>query len=111
MHFLFRRLVAERIRGAVMQAAFDARSCQPNGEAVGVVIASLVPLRIGRAPEFTAPDDKRRFQQSARLQIRKKGRGGLVRMETAGAMVGFEIGMTVPGDVVHAAVAIDTLAG
>jgi len=51
-------LVAEGIGCAIVEAAFDSRSGQPDGEAIGVVIAPLVALRIGSPSELTTPDDE-----------------------------------------------------
>ena len=50
-------LVAKLIRGAVGEACFDARSSEPNGESLRVVVSAICPfLECGHASEFS---DKR----------------------------------------------------
>ena len=61
-------LEAEFIRGAVSDSSFDAASCEPTAEALGMMVSSG-PLGCWRAAEFGSPDDQRILQQSAAFQV------------------------------------------
>src|SRR5262249_49071268 len=65
------RRAAHLVRRADADPPLDPASCQPHREAVGVVVAAG-PDRVlgGRLPaELTAPDDQRRAEQPAPLQV------------------------------------------
>ena len=59
---------------AVLEAALDAGTGKPGGEATPVVIAAVVvlgqlALRVDRAAEFATPDDKRVVEHTPLLQV------------------------------------------
>lgn len=62
---VFDSVVAEVVGGAVDVAGLDAATGHPDGEAVGVVIATITALREGRSAEFAGPDDERAVEQAA----------------------------------------------
>ena len=68
-------LVAELVGGADGDARADAAAGQPHGEAVGVVVAAgALGVLGGRlAAELAAPDDDRRIEQAALLEIGEQG--------------------------------------
>src|SRR5439155_24085939 len=76
---------------AVAVAAARAAAGQPHREAVGIVIAAenvsfaRPPFAEGSAAELAAPDDERRFQQAAGLEVLNE-RGD--RLAQRGAFVG-----------------------
>ena len=62
--------VAELVGGAEGEAGLDAAAGQPDGEAVGVVVAAgAVLLGVGGAAELAAPPDERVLEQAAPLQV------------------------------------------
>src|SRR5258707_893934 len=52
-------LVAVLVGRAVDRAALDAATGQPDGEAIGVVVAAVGALREGRPPELPGEHDQR----------------------------------------------------
>ena len=71
-------VVAVVVGGAVDGAAFDPAAGQPDGEAVGVVVAAVGSLRHRGAAEFAAPDDQGRVEQAARLEVLEQAGDRLV---------------------------------
>src|SRR5438552_3198042 len=69
MHTVLDSVVAELVGGAVDESGLHTGAGHPDGVAVRVVIAAVCALCPGSAAEFTAPDDERLLQQSARLQV------------------------------------------
>ena len=62
-------VVAEVVGRAVGLAALDAAAGEPDGEAVGVVVAAVLALGAGRPAELAAPDDQGLLEQAALLQV------------------------------------------
>ena len=58
-------VVTEVVGGAVDVPAFDAAAGHPDGEAVGVVVATITALSEGCAAEFTSPDDEGGVEEAA----------------------------------------------
>ena len=50
VHFVMHRIVTELIGLAVRDARLDARSSESNGETAGIVVSTVLPLRIRRCP-------------------------------------------------------------
>ena len=69
MHFVFDRVPAELVGGAVHHAAADAAAGQPHREAEGVMLAAIVAFRGRRATEFATPNDQRVIEQPAGFQV------------------------------------------
>src|ERR1022692_3702284 len=82
VHLVLHRLGAERVRGAVDRAAPDAAARQPDRERPGVVVAAGILVAVAvpcRLPaEFAAPEDERRAEEPALLQVRQERGDGLV---------------------------------
>src|SRR2546430_681714 len=83
-------------RPAVVDAALDAAAGQHRRVGVRIVVAPLAALRVGRAPEFAAPDDQRVLQHAARLQVGQQGGGRLIRHLAAVAMIDVDVVVAVP---------------
>ena len=88
--------MAEGVGRAVAGAAADAAAGEPDGEAVGVMVAAVFALGGGRAAEFAGPEDERAIKQAAALQVGEKGGDGLVGLVAALASVGRVVGVRVP---------------
>src|SRR5262245_11486406 len=74
MHWIFRHIVTVVVGFAVGNSTSNAAACQPDREAVGVMIAAIVglfelALCIGRTAKLASPDDECVVEQSALLQI------------------------------------------
>src|SRR5678815_4617292 len=89
----------------------DSRARQPDGEAVGVMVAPFCSLGIGGPAELAPPDHQSGFEQSPRSQIGEERSRWLIGVEAAGTVVGLNVGMAIPGDVVDAPVTTNTFAG
>ena len=104
-----RGLEADLVGLAVMDAALDAAAGEPGGEGVRVVVAAhllrvLRPLRHRQPAELAAPDDQRRVEQAALLQVGQQGGDGLIGLAGELAMVAGDVGVAVPAPLVlHAA--------
>ena len=62
--------VAEFVSFTVVGPGFDPGSCHPEGEALGVVVASAIAALVHRLPaEFAAPDDERFLEEAALLKV------------------------------------------
>ena len=67
---IFHGLIAEFIRGAATEGAFDPGAGHPDGEPFRVVIAAAGALLKGwHAAKFRGPKHQRVFEQPARFQI------------------------------------------
>src|SRR4051812_35535160 len=64
-----RGAVAKVVGSAVDLAALDAAACEPDAEAIGMMIATVAVLCPRRSPELAAPDDERRIEQTALGEI------------------------------------------
>src|SRR5437868_13614483 len=62
-------VVAEVVGGAVDRAAFDAAACQPDTEAVGVVVAAVGALGERGATELPGPDDQRFVEEASGAEV------------------------------------------
>ena len=76
----FGRLIAEIVGGAVGRAGLDAGTGEPAGEAVGVMIATLLSgaLRNGCAAEFGDAHDEGVLQQAALVKVVEQSGHGLI---------------------------------
>ena len=91
----------EVVRGAVAEAGLDSTAGHEHGEAVVVVIPSLLTLGGGSSSEFTAPDHKGFIQQTAPLEILDQGGDSLVTSLGEPGVSAFYVSVAgVPGDVV-----------
>src|SRR3954470_5848645 len=73
-HGVSHRGEAKLVGAAVSGAAFPAAACEPDGEAVVIVIAAELRLRAAHldarcAPEFSAPNHERILEHPALLEI------------------------------------------
>src|SRR5262249_28265647 len=66
---VFHHLVAPLVRLAVGHPALYAGAGEPDAEPVLIVVAAVVALGERRAPELAGPDDERRIEQAARLEV------------------------------------------
>ena len=66
---VFDGVEAELVGFAVGDAAFDAAAGHPDGEAVGVVVASVAALGAGGSAELGGPDDEGFVEQAALFQV------------------------------------------
>ncbi len=62
---VFDGFVAPVVGCAVGGAGLDAAAGEPDGEAEGIVVASVAALGEGGAAKFAGPDDQRVIQQAA----------------------------------------------
>ena len=69
---------ADGVGGADDLAALDAAAGQPHRKAEVVVIAALAALRLRRAAELAAPQNQRRIEQAAPLQVRQQAGDRLI---------------------------------
>ena len=74
---ILKNVVAKVVGDTVGDAALHAAASHPHGEALGMVIASVVcagefALAVDRATKFSAPDHKRVVQQASLLEILKE---------------------------------------
>ena len=80
---VFDDVVGEIIGLAVAEAGFHAGAGHPHAEAAWVVVAAIIvglerALRIDRAAEFPAPDDKRVVEETATFEVSDETVGGTV---------------------------------
>src|SRR5205814_3422270 len=94
--FLY-RLVTEFIRCAVAESAFYTRPRQPDGETMGVVVATARALLEGWHPaEFGHPHHERLIQQAAGFQIFDQRRARLIEDGGVHIVLFFEFLVAVP---------------
>src|SRR5262249_926356 len=97
-------VVAEFVRRAVGEAAFEAAAAEEHGKAFHVMVttgAALVFLGHGGAAEFTAPDDDGVVEQAALFEVLDERGGGAVNVGGVLADVFDEIVVMVPIAVVE----------
>jgi hypothetical protein len=93
----FDRAPPEFIGGAVADAALDARTHQPDREAVRVVIAPRRPFLMRRhAPELGGPENKDIFEHTALFQIGEQGRRRLIEDRAMALVIGLQRAVGVP---------------
>ena len=63
------RFVSKLVGSTEVDAALDSAAGKPGREGVWIVIASCVPLAIGRPSELAATDNQGGIQQPTLLQI------------------------------------------
>src|SRR5439155_24308353 len=85
---IFDGMIAEDVGGGEGDARFGAATGQPKSERMLIVVAAeplgAVALLVhGRAPELTAPDDQRAFEQATPLQVLDEGRDRLIGLPAA----------------------------
>lgn len=99
-------VVAEVIGLAEGGAGLDAAAGGPEGEAAGMVVATVVlagelALAVRSSSEFTTPDDERVVEESSHFEVLDEGGGGLVGVVAlAGELFG-KGEMLVPAHVVE----------
>ena len=71
------RIVAQLVRGAVGESAFEAASGQHDRKAHGIVIASVRALGEGGAPELAGEHKEGALEQSALFEVADEGGDGL----------------------------------
>ena len=82
-------VVAELVGRAVGEARLHAAAGEPDGEALGVVVAPVAALGEGRSAELAAPPDQRIVEQPARLQVGEQaGDGQIGGAGVVGAILG-----------------------
>src|SRR5690606_16439316 len=92
-------LVAELVGGPEGEARLHAAAGEPDGEAVGVVVAAgALLLRGGGAAELAAPPDERVLQQAAALQVGQQAGDRPVDATGVLQVLG-HVGVLVPGRV------------
>ena len=100
---VFDRFVAKVVGSTILGATFGPTAGKPHGEGIGVVIATgAVALRVGGAAKFAAPDHQSFVEHAALLEIGKQGAHWLVDRPSRDRMVGFDVVVTIPWDVVDA---------
>ena len=62
---VFDGVVSKVIGGSVNMAFFDAAARHPNGEAIGVVVATIGALSKWRAAKLPGPHDERAVEQAS----------------------------------------------
>src|SRR4051812_15272762 len=91
--------VADFVGGADDLAAFDAAAGEPDRVAAGGMIAAFfvaAAFGAGSAAEFAGPEDQRRVEQAALLEIHQKCRDGSIRLAGEGRVIAEKIGVSVP---------------
>ena len=79
MDLVLHRVPTELVGRAVDDAALHPAASHPHGEAERVMLAPVAAFAGRCASEFTAPDDERVIQHSARFEVLQKAGDGLVR--------------------------------
>ena len=69
MHFLFFCVPAEVVGGSVNESRADTGPSEAEGVAVRMMFAAVGALAGRGSAEFTAPNDQRIVEQSARLEV------------------------------------------
>src|SRR5690348_5123357 len=101
----FGNIESEIVRAAMHVSGPYASTRHPKGENPAVMVAAVGrgfrrSLRIGRAPEFTTPDDECILEQSALFQIENQSSRGLIRIAGEGRQFLGQAGVVVPSTVV-----------
>ena len=98
---VFDCFVAKIVGSTILGTTFGPTAGKPHGEGIGVVIATgAVALRVGGAAKFAAPDHQSLVEHAALLEIGKQGADWLVDRPSRDRMVGFDVVVTIPWDVV-----------
>src|SRR5438270_5322434 len=104
-----RGIEAELVRFAQSDARLNSAAGEPHGEAIRVMIASIIAaLDHGGPAKFTAPDYQGILEHVALLEIFDQRRAGLIGVLAVLLEIGGEIDVLVPGfvkelDEAHAA--------
>ena len=97
VHHVFDGLVAEFIGRAEAETSLHARTGQPRGETLRVMVATFSSFLKRRHPaEFRGPEDERIIQQSTRFQVDQKRRARAVEDRTVPIVVRLDPPVTVP---------------
>ena len=86
---IFDGVKSQLIRGSMLQATFDAASCQPGAEPLRMVIASGI-LRTRGPAELGSEHDQRVVEKPALLQILQESCDRLVDLRGEFGVVGFD---------------------
>ena len=102
-------VVADFIRLAVADPAFDSASGHPGGEAVRVVIAAGFGGFLGKrqASEFAPPNDEGVLKEAALFEVGEKTGDGGVGLAGELAVVAFDVIVAVPAPLVFHAAGVD----
>ena len=99
-------LEADFIRLTMVDAAANAGAGEPGGERVRIVVAARlgVFLRQRQPTEFTSPDDQRRIEKSAALQVRQEPGDWRIGLFREASVIAEDVHVAVPTKlVVHSA--------
>ena len=89
-------LVAEFVGLAIAMRPLHARAGQPDGKALGIVIAAIgASLKRGHPAKFGGPHNEGIIEQPSRLQIFDESRGGLIEDWRMHVVLGLERLVTV----------------
>ena len=69
VHTIFDRLDAVLVGAAITHAAFHATASEPEAEAGGVVVASVLFLHVRGAAKFAAPHHEGVLKQAALFEV------------------------------------------
>src|SRR5262249_6943917 len=94
-------VVTEVVGLAVDRPALRAAAGHPHGEAARVVIAAVVrlrqaPLAVNRPPELAPPDDERRIEHAALLEVLDEGPARPVDVAALVGQPAGDVGVRVP---------------
>src|SRR5438105_1079127 len=92
-----RGVVAKIVGGAVRLTALDPAPCQPDAEAVGMMVAPVAILTTGCSAELPSPEEERRIQQPAPLEISQQTVNREIGLLATVPRHGSVVGMRVPG--------------
>src|SRR5439155_8035992 len=96
VRLFFRGPKSHGVRGPNYLSAFHAASGEPNGKSMRIMVAAILTFAHRHPPKLTAPNDKCRIEESARLQIFEQPRDREVALGAKFGMVAFHVGMAVP---------------
>ena len=94
--FVFDGVVAEVVGRTVNGSAFYAAAGHPDGEPVGVMIATIASLGKGRATEFAGPDDECFLKQASTAQILNECCDGLIDLVGHGGVAFLQFAVLIP---------------
>ncbi len=89
-------LVAVVVGAAEGEAGLGTAAGHPEGEALGIVVASVGFPAVGGAAEFAAPDDERVVEETAGAEVVEECGDGAVNGAAVAAKGGFEVLVLVP---------------
>src|ERR1041385_7809301 len=94
---VFDGMETEFVRSSVDDALLDARAGHPDGESVGIVVASVGALAARRSPKFSGPHDERVLEHAALFEIFQQTGDGFVNFGGLLGVTLLQIFVGVPG--------------